>query len=145
MTLKQRLIEEMKSAMKAHDTAKLEVIRFLLAEIKNVEIDQGELNDQAIQKIVSKQIKQIKEAIEQFERGGRKDLVAAEQEKMKVLMAYLPPQLDESALIKLIDQVIAENSSLTHPGRLTGLVMKQVAGKADGAKVAQLIQQRLAA
>ena len=97
MTLKQQLMEDMKSAMKAHDTVKLGAIRFLQAELRNVEIDHGEQDDAGIQKIVARQIKQMKDAISDYQKGDRQDLVDAEAAKITVLEAYLPQQMSDEA------------------------------------------------
>jgi len=143
MALKQQLREEMKQAMRAHDAEKLGVIRFLLAEIKNVEIDQGELDDRAIQKIVAKQIKQMKDAISQFEGGGRHDLVATEKAKIAILETYLPQQLSQVELAQVVDQVIAQVGENKHLGEIIGLVMKRTAGRAEGSRVRHLVNERL--
>ena len=144
MSFKNQLINDMKEAMKAKDTVRLGVVRFLLSAIKNAEIDKGqELTDEEAQKIVAKQIKQMKDAIEQFKAGDRPDLVEAEEAKIKVLEAYLPAQLSQAELEKIIDEVISQVGEVKNPGQVIGLVMKQVAGRADGKQVAQLVTAKI--
>ncbi len=144
MLFTQRLTQDMKAAMKAGDKERLGVIRFLLSAIKNAEIDKGaELADEEAQKIVAKQIKQINDAIEQFKAGGRDDLVQAEAAKVEILKEYLPKQLSDQELEAVVDQVLAEMGEVKNPGQVIGLVMKQVAGRADGARVARLVKQRV--
>lgn len=144
MSFKNQLTNDMKEAMKAKDTVRLGVVRFLLSAIKNAEIDKGqELTDEEAQKIVAKQIKQMKDAIEQFKAGDRPDLVEAEEAKIKVLEAYLPAQLSQAELEKIIDEVISQVGEVKNPGQVIGLVMKQVAGRADGKQVAQLVTAKI--
>lgn len=142
MSLANQLMSDMKDAMRSKDRVKLDVVRFLRSDIKNWEIDNGPADDTAIQKIIAKQVKQIKEANADYAKAGRTDLVKAEEEKLKVLMTYLPAQLDEADIIQIIDQVIAQNSDLKM-GPLVGQVMKEVKGQADGATVSKLVAQRL--
>ena len=144
MLFTQRLTQDMKAAMKAGDKERLGVIRFLLSTIKNAEIDKGaELTDKEAQKIVVKQIKQINDAIEQFKAGGRDDLVQAEAAKVEILKEYLPKQLSDQELEEVVNQVLAELGEVKNLGQVIGLVMKQVDGRADGARVAQLVRQRM--
>ena len=142
MSLKQQLTEDMKTAMKAREAEKLGTIRFLLSAIKNAEIDAGELDDAGIQKVIATQVKQIKESIEEYKKGGREDLVTAEQGKLKVLSAYLPEQMSDEELKQIIQSVI-DQSSDKNMGPIIGQVMKQVAGKADGQRVSQLVRELL--
>lgn len=123
---------------------RLGVIRYLLAEIKNAEIDHGEQSDQQIQKIVSSQIKKMKDAITDFQRGGREDLIAQEEKRIDILTSYLPAQMSAAELEKIVHQAIEDNPSL-QIGPLTGLIMKQVAGQADGGQVSGLIKKLLSA
>ena len=141
MTLKQQLTEDMKNAMRARESLKLNVIRFLNAEIKNVEIDSGEQDDAGVQKIIARQIKQIKDAITDYKTGGRQDLVDEEQLKVIVLETYLPQQMSDEDLNKLVDEVLAETGSV-NIGILIGAVMKRVAGQADGGRVSQAVRQK---
>ena len=144
MSFSQQLVDEMKQAMKDGDKVKLSVIRFLRSEIKNYEIDHGEQDDAGIEKIVAKQVKQVKESIEEFQKAGRADLVAAEEPKLKILEAYLPEQMSDEEIQVVIDEVLGgmDNPEM---GPAIGQVMAKVQGKADGGKVSGLVRQALAA
>lgn len=139
---KAQLLEDMKQAMRDRATVKLQTIRFLLSEIKNVEIDEGELSDEQIDKIIARQIKQMQEALGDLEKSGRTELVAEEQSKIAVLEAYLPQKLSEAELDTIIDQTIQASD---HPqmGQIIGQVMQQVGTRADGSTVASRVRARL--
>lgn len=143
MPFKDKLMEEMKNAMRAHDTVRLGVIRFLMAQIKNVEIDAGPQSDAQIEDIIRKQIKQMKEAVADYERGGRSDLVAEESEKITILQAYLPEMMSSQELATIVDRVISENPGM-QMGQVIGAVKQATQGKADGSEIAQLVKQKLA-
>lgn len=142
MTLKQQLIEEMKSAMRAREALRLGVIRFLLSEIKNYEIDHGEQDDAGVISIVARQIKQIKESISEYEKGGRSDLVEEERQKLAVLETYLPKQLSDEEIESIVQEVIAANPGLAM-GPLVGQVMSRVKGQADGGRVSAVVKKLL--
>lgn len=141
MTLKQQLTEDMKTSMKQRDMVKLNTIRFLNAQIKNVEIDQGELDDAGVVKIIQKQIKQMKDAMLDYARGDRQDLVDEDQAKVDILETYLPQGLSEAELEAIIDKVMAQNEG-QQMGPVMGQVMKEVAGRADGGTVSALVKKR---
>ena len=142
MALQLQLTEEMKSALRAGDKLRLDVIRYLLAQIKNVEIDHGPQDDASIQRIIATQIKQSREAITDFERGHRADLVESEQAKIAVLQSYLPQQLSEAEVSAIIKTVITQHPDLG-VGPLVGQVMQQVRGQAEGSLVSRLVQAEL--
>lgn len=140
MTLKQQLTEDMKTAMKGHDSVSLNAIRFLQAEIRNVEIDHGEQDDAGVHKIIARQIKQMKDAIGDYQKGGRADLVEQEEAKVAVLARYQPQQLTDDELRSIIEQVKTDNPGVNQ-GQLIGLVLKEAAGRADGSRVSQLLNE----
>ena len=140
MSLQDQLFEEMKQAMKAHDQLKLDVIRLLRARIKNVEIDHGEQADADVQKIVQQMIKQWKDAIVDYKKGNRDDLVEEAEAKVKLLEAYLPAQLSDDELKKIIEEV-KTTTGLDQVGPLIGQVKQKVGNQADGRRVAQLVNQ----
>ncbi len=142
MDIKSQLTEDMKQAMRDKDTDKLGTIRFLLSEIKNVEIDEGVQDDAGVQKIISRQIKQIRDARSDFERAGRTDLVEQEDAKLAVLEAYLPAQLSDNELEALVDEAIAESAD-KNMGKIIGAVMQKAAGQADGGRVAAAVRNKL--
>lgn len=152
MSLKLRITEDMKTAMRAKDTVRLGTIRLLLAAIKQKEIDERiELDDTAlgdpiIGSIVEKLIKQRKDSISQFQAAGRDDLVAVEQAELVILLAYLPEQLSAAEVEAAVVAAIAESgaASAKDMGKVMGLVKPKLAGRADMGQVSALIKARLA-
>jgi hypothetical protein len=140
MSIKQHLLEEMKQAMKSGQKLKLEVVRMLRSRIKNEEIDQGELDDEGVQTVVKRQIKQWKDALEDYQEAGRQDLIKETEQKIKLLKEYLPEQLSDDELKQIIKKV-KEESGIKQSGPLIGKVMERVGNKAEGSKVAQLVNQ----
>ncbi|MDP3421002.1 MAG: GatB/YqeY domain-containing protein [Thiobacillus sp.] len=147
MSLKARVTDDMKTAMRAKDTARLGTIRLLLAAIKQREVDERiELDDAAVSSIVEKLIKQRKDSISQFQAAGRDDLVAAEQAELVVLQAYLPEQLSAAEVEAAVVAAIAESgaASAKDMGKVMGLLKPRLAGRADMGQVSALIKARLA-
>jgi len=147
MSLKLRITDDMKAAMRAKETARLGTIRLLLAAVKQKEVDERtELDDAAVSSIVEKLIKQRKDSISQFQAAGRTDLVAAEQAELVVLQAYLPEQLSAAEVEAMVDAAIAESgaSSARDMGKAMGLLKPRLAGRADMGQVSALIKARLA-
>ncbi|MBT9591719.1 MAG: GatB/YqeY domain-containing protein, partial [Thiobacillus sp.] len=133
MSLKLRVTEDMKTAMRARDTARLGTIRLLLAAIKQREVDERiELDDAAVSSIVEKLIKQRKDSISQFQAAGRDDLVAVEQAELVVLQAYLPEQLSAAEVEAAVVAAIAESgaASAKDMGKVMGLLKPRLAGRA---------------
>ena len=146
MSLKARITEDMKSAMRAGEKEKLATIRLLQAAIKQREVDERiVLDDAQVLAVLDKMVKQRRESITQFEAGGRADLVASENAELVVLQAYLPEQLGEAELAALIDAAIATTgaASIKDMGKVMGIVKGQAAGRADMGKVGALIKARL--
>lgn len=142
MSLKQQLMDEMKQAMKSGDKLKLEVIRLLRSRVKNVEIDQGEVGDEGVQQVAASQIKQWKDALQDYKQGGRQDLVEETEQKIKVLQTYLPQQLTDVEINQIIVR-LKQETGLDQPGPLIGKVMAQVGNRAEGSRVAQLVREAL--
>lgn len=139
------LTEDMKVAMRARDSVALETVRYLLAQVKNAQIDKPghePLTELEFTAIVKKIIKNTQEAIEQYAAGNRQDLVDAEKPKLALMQKYLPQQLSEDELRTIVSEAIAQNPDLGM-GPLTGIIMKQTAGKADGGTVSKLIRELL--
>jgi uncharacterized protein YqeY len=146
MSLKSQILEDVKTAMKAKETARLSTLRMLTAAMKQKEVDERiELDDAAVLAIVEKLIKQRKDSIEQFGKAGRQDLVDAETAELAVLSAYLPAQLSEPEVLATIDAAIASTGAAgpKDMGKLMGVLKPQLAGKADMSKVSGLVKQRL--
>ena len=147
MSLKVRITDDMKSAMRAKDSARLGTVRLLLAAIKQREIDERiELDDAAVSNIVEKLIKQRKDSISQFQAAGRDDLVSVEQAELVVLQAYLPEQLSTAEVEAAVAAAITESgaASARDMGKVMGLLKSRLAGRADMGQVSSLIKARLA-
>ncbi|NCN03675.1 MAG: GatB/YqeY domain-containing protein [Candidatus Pacebacteria bacterium] len=142
MSLKDQLMEEMKNAMRAKDTVRLGVIRFLRSEIKNIEIDHGDQDDAGVLKIIAKQVKSMKDANSEYQKGGREDLVEENNTKIKILEEYLPQQLSNEELETIVKKIV-DSAEEKHMGKIIGSVMKEVDGKADGGRVSQLVRKLL--
>jgi hypothetical protein len=142
--LRTKIQQDTIAAMKAQNKAKLEVLRYLSSQIKDEEINQGrkELTDEQIIKLINGHIKKLKETLEACEKSGRQDLVQKTKFEIETLSVYLPKQLSEKELEKEIDKIITANKNLPQ-GALIGLCVKTLAGKADNATIAQLVQQKL--
>jgi uncharacterized protein YqeY len=136
----------MKAAMRSGEKERLGYIRMLQAAIKQREVDERiTLDDTQVLSVIEKMIKQRREAIAQFEAGGRADLVGKEQAEVKVLQAYLPEQLSAAELEALVVAAIAETgaASVKDMGKVMGLVKTRAAGRADMGAVSALIKTRL--
>ncbi len=147
MSLKAKITEDMKSAMKAGDKDRLKVVRLMLADINRVEVDsRQELDDAGIIAVLEKAVKQRRDSIEQFDKGGRADLSAIEQDELAVIQTYLPEQLSEHELNELIDRVIASTGaeSIRDMGKVMGAIKSEAAGKADMGAVGAMVKARLA-
>lgn len=144
MPLQTQLMDDMKIAMRAHDSMTLNAIRYLLSQIKNVEIDNGTQDDAGIQDIIRKQVKQMKDALVDFQKGGREDIVAEEQQKIAIFEKYLPAQMSDEELTTIVVAVRSEHAELPL-GQVIGLVKEKVQGKADGARVAAAVKQSFGA
>ena len=147
MSLIARITDDMKTAMRARDTARLGTVRLLLAAVKQREIDERiELDDAAVSSIVEKLIKQRKDSISQFQAAGRDDLVAVEQAELIVLQAYLPEQLSAAEVEAAVVAAIAESgaASAKDMGKVMGLLKPRLGGRADMGQVSALIKARLA-
>ena len=147
MSLKDRITEDMKNAMRAKDAPRLLTIRGLLAACKQREVDERiELDDAAVIAIVDKLIKQRKDSITQFAAGGRADLVDKESAELKVLEAYLPQRLSADEVAAEVARIVKELGA-TGPGdmgKVMGAVKGQLAGKADMSQVSAAVKQVLA-
>ena len=146
-TLKTRITEDMKSAMRAKETLRLGTIRLLLAAIKQREVDERiELDDSAVSGIIEKLIKQRRDSISQFQTAGRQDLVDAEQAELAILQAYLPEPLSPAAVDAAVAAAVAESGavSVKDMGKVMGLLKSRLAGRADMGQVSALIKAKLA-
>ena len=147
MTLKAKITDDMKSAMRARDAARLSTIRLLLAAMKQKEVDERvELSDTDIVAIIDKMIKQRRESIAQFDAGHRPDLSAAEHAEIGVLQEYMPQPLSDAEVDRLIDAAVASVGAAGPGamGKIMGALKPQLAGRADMTQVAARVKARLA-
>ena len=148
MTLKARIQEDMKSAMRALEKEKLANIRMIMAAIKQREVDERiELDDAQVLTVIDKMVKQRRESITQFQAGGRADLVAKEAAELALLNAYLPAQLGDAELEALISAAIAATgaASTKDMGKVMAAIKAKAAGRADMGAVGARIKARLSA
>ena len=146
MSLKGTITEDMKSAMKAGDKDRLKVVRLMLAAIKQIEVDtRSELDDAAVLSVLDKMVKQRRDSVEQFTKGGRDDLVAIEEAEISVLDTYLPAKMDDTELDTLIDEAIAATGaeSIRDMGKVMGAIKGKAAGRADMGAVGAKVKARL--
>ena len=148
MSIKEQLTADMKEAMKAHEKERLTVIRSARGAIRQAEIDGGhtELDDEGVIGVLSKEVKMRKDSIEEFEKGGRTDLMEKTQAEIDVLMKYLPAQLSEEEVRALVAEAV-EKTGAKEPkdmGKVMGALMPKVKGRADGKLVNQLVRAQLA-
>ena len=146
MSLKDRITEDMKSAMKARASERLAAIRLLLAAIKQREVDERvTLDDAGVTAVVDKLIKQRRDSVSQYEQAGREDLAALERAEIDVLTPYLPAQMSADEVAAAVKAAIAQTSA-TSPadmGKVMGVLKPQLAGKTDLAAVSQQVKAAL--
>ena len=147
MSLKDKITEDMKAAMRAKDSARLSAVRLLLAAMKQKEVDERVvLSDADVLAIIDKMVKQRRESIAQFDKAGRNDLAEVEKFEIGVLSAYLPQQLSEAEVEQAIAAAIAESgaSGAKDMGKVMALLKPRLAGRADMGKVSGLVKTKLA-
>ena len=147
MSLKDRITEDMKAAMRAKEAERLGTIRLLTAAMKQKEVDERvELVDADVLAIIDKMIKQCRESIAQFDSGGRSELAAAERAEIEVLQGYLPQRLSEAEIDALIDAAIAGAGAtgMAVMGKVMAALKTQLAGRADMAQVSAKVRIKLA-
>lgn len=148
MTLKVRISDDMKAAMRAKDAPRLGAIRLLQAAIKQREVDERiELDDTQVIEAIEKMLKQRRDSISQYEGAGRQDLADAEKYEVSVLQEYLPQPLTEAEIAALLDKVVAETGAagIKDMGKVMAAVKPLVVGRADMGSLSGLIKARLSA
>jgi uncharacterized protein len=146
MSLKDRITEDMKGAMRAKDSERLGTIRMITAAIKQREVDERiSLDDAQVLAVIEKMIKMRKESIAQFQTGGRDDLVAKETKEIELLQAYMPAQLSDAELDALIGESIAQSgaTSIKDMGKAMGLLKQKAQGRADMGAVSARLKAKL--
>lgn len=147
-SLKEQIKNEQIAALKNREEEKLSVLRFLNSAIKNAEIEkQKELSDAEVQEVIARQVKQFQDALKDFEKGGRADLVENTNREINLLKNYLPAQLSAEESETVVKKILTDNGLLENKdvGKAMGLVMKELKGKADGNLVRQLVEKILTA
>jgi uncharacterized protein YqeY len=146
MNLKEKITEDMKTAMRAKEAARLSTIRLLLSAMKQKEVDERvELADADVLAIIEKMLKQRRESIAQFEKAGRTDLADTEKAEIAVLSAYLPAQMSEAEVAAAIAAAIAESGAAgpKDMGKVMGLLKAKLAGRTDMGKLSGLVKAKL--
>jgi len=146
MTLKARIQEDVKGALRAHERERLAVLRLISAAIKQKEVDdRADLNDEQVLAVLDKMVKQRRESIEQFEQAGRNDLVSKERYELELIQGYLPEPLGREELHVLIQSVISKlgASSLRDMGPVMNALRGQVQGRADMKAVSEAVKAQL--
>jgi len=144
--LKQRITDDMKSAMKAKDKPAFKAVRMIIGAIKQKEIDERiELDDTQVLAVIQKMVKQRKDSITQFKEGGRTDLVEVEEAELAIINNYMPEQMSDDEVASAVDKAIADSGadSMKDMGKLMGMLKGQLEGKEDMGVVSQLIKAKL--
>ena len=144
MTLKERLTNDLKDAMKNKEQVRKSVVTLVRAAIKQREVDERvELDDVDVMDIVSKQLKQRNEALVDFKKAGRDDLISQTEEEIKILLTYLPNQITDDELREYIKQAVEQEGakSVKDMGKIMGILMPKVKGKADGRRINNLVSE----
>ena len=146
MSLQNEISSALKDAMRAKDEAKLSSLRLVLTAIKKREKEvRRSLEDQEVISVISTQIKQRRESIDQFRKAGREDLAKAEESELQVLQAYMPEQVSEEEMSQALDEVIAEVGavSMKDMGKVMKAAMAKLAGRADGRAINEMVKAKL--
>ena len=146
---KAELREALKQSMLARDTERTSTLRMVVSALGYYEIEKGganyEATEQDVMDVLQKQVKQRRDSIEQFTAGGRDDLVAKEKQELSYIESYLPAQMGEEEITKLVDEAIAATgaSSAQDMGKVMGALMPKTKGKADGGLVSRIVKEKL--
>lgn len=145
MSLRSHIVEAQKDAMKNKESEKLSVLRLLYAAVRNLEIDKGsELQDDDVLGLIRQQVKQLSDASKEFEAGGRSDLVEKNQQEMLVLKQFLPAELSDEEITKVVQHILSQKDTTTvNVGQLMSECMKELKGKADGSRIRIIVEQLL--
>lgn len=146
---KQELKDELKKSMLAKDTEKTSVLRMVISALGYYEIEKGgagyEASDEDVMTVLQRQVKQRRDSVEQFKAGGRDDLAVNEEKEIAMLAGYLPAQMGEDEISKLVDEAIASTSAAGPQdlGKVMGALMPKTKGKADGGIVSRIVREKL--
>lgn len=147
MSVYDKLLSDMKDAMKARDKVRLGVIRGIKAQVMNAKVADGnhDLTEDQINNIIMKEIKQQKESLEEFQKADRKDLAEEQEAKLKIAEEYAPKQFSEAEVEKIVQETISQvgAESMADFGKVMGAIMPKVKGQADGSVINKLVKQQL--
>jgi len=147
MNLLEKIEKDLRTALLKREERKVSTLRLLKASLKNLEIElrpkRKKLDEREVIKVIKKEIKKRKEAVEAYEKGERSDLLSKEKEELEILKNYLPEEISEEEIKKFIKEKIKELSPEINFGKIMGAVMKELAGQADGERVAELVKKEL--
>ena len=149
MSLKKKILSDLKESLKAGDTFRRDALRLLSSSIKNTEIEKKKkeegLNDNEIIEVIKKAVKQRKDSVEQYEKGGRQDLADKEKKEIETMSVYLPSQMEEEKVREIIKEVITQSGATSAKdfGKVMGMAMKKVQGQADGDMVKKIVEEEL--
>jgi hypothetical protein len=149
MSLKTKILDDLKSAMKAGDSVKRDTLRMLDSMVKNVEIEKKKreegLSDDEVREVIARAIKQRKDSLAQYEAGGRADLVEKEKGEIEILSVYMPAQLGDDEIRKVVKEAISESgaTSIAEIGKVMGPIMAKLKGQADGQVVRKIVEEEL--
>lgn len=150
MSLKEQILSDLKESLKSGDSFRRDVLRLVSGAIKNLEIEKMKkeegLNDQEVVEVLKKSVKQRKDSIEQYEKGGRSDLAEKEKKEMEIISAYLPSQMGEEKVREEIRKIISSFGEISPKdfGKVMGISMKKLGGQADGSVVKKILEEELA-
>lgn len=143
--LKQKLQAEYLLSLKKGDKDKVEILRYVLAKVKNEEIEKGkDLTDEEIISVLKKQKKELLESIESFEKGKREDLVIESKKQLEIILEFIPPEISDEELSKEIEKIIEENKDIfdKNPKILIGICIKALKSKADASRIIKILKQK---
>ena len=149
MNLKEKIISDIKEAMRSGDTVKRDTLRFLDSAIKNTEIEKKKketgLNDEEVLEVIARSVKQRNDSIKQYTDGGRPELAEKEKAELEILMAYMPEQMNENEIRKVVKEIISATGTISPSdmGKIMGQAMGKLKGKADGNIVRKIVGEEL--
>lgn len=143
--MQDKIEQDLNSALKAGDSLTVSVLRLMRSSLTNARIEKGDLNDDDVVKVLQKEAKQRRDSIASYEDGGRQDLADKEKAELEIIDKYLPEQMEDAELERLIDEAIAQTGATgtADMGKVMGSVNQKVAGQAEGARVAAIVRSKL--
>lgn len=142
--LKDDIQKKMQESMKAHDPVTVSALRFILSQINYEKIAKGrEITDEEIISVISKEVKKRKESVEMYKNAKREDLVKHEEEEINVMNAYLPKMMSEEEVRKNVETILEGIPDLSNMGKVMGVVMSQLNGKADGGLISKIVKEKI--